>query len=236
MYRKAMLPTFDQRNKTMGIWNTLKKLFRIGQIQVENGLQKLVSAEAQLQIIEHDTIDALEKQKANAQKLEASKLEFDSNFEKAQKDLTRLKTSCEVLKNKLIKEGKDYKEDDDMKLAAATYLEQQKLVEEFGRQKDEMDKMINRVEKMLKHLKLNKNLVHMKADMLRQKIRLYESKAVIDETGMVDINTTFGEVDELVQKMQFEQQAAQRVDDIVNGRETTQLANEADVDNFLNAL
>ena len=53
---------------------------------------------------------------------------------------------------------------------------------------------------------------------------------------MVDINTTFGEVDELVQKMQFEQQAAQRVDDIVNGRETAQLANEADVDNFLNDL
>jgi hypothetical protein len=76
----------------------------------------------------------------------------------------------------------------------------------------------------------------MKADMLRQKIQLYKSKSVIDETGMVDINTTFGEVDELVQKMQFEQQAAQRVDDIVNGRETAQLANEADVDNFLNDL
>jgi hypothetical protein len=220
----------------MGIWNLIKKLFRIGQIKVENGLQKLVDAEAQLQIIEHDTIDALEKQRENAKKLEASKLEFDANFEKAQKDLTRMKTSCEVLKNKLIKEGKDYKEDDDMKLAAATYLEQQKLVAEFGRQKDEMDLMIKRVEKMLKHLKLNKNLVHMKADMLRQKIQLYKSKSVIDETGMVDINTTFGEVDELVQKMQFEQQAAQRVDDIVNGRETAQLANEADVDNFLNDL
>ena len=197
----------------MGIWNLIKKLFRIGQIKVENGLQKLVDAEAQLQIIEHDTIDALEKQRENAKK-----------------------TSCEVLKNKLIKEGKDYKDDDDMKLAAATYLEQQKLVAEFGRQKDEMDLMIKRVEKMLKHLKLNKNLVHMKADMLRQKIQLYKSKSVIDETGMVDINTTFGEVDELVQKMQFEQQAAQRVDDIVNGRETAQLANEADVDNFLNDL
>ena len=85
----------------MGIWNLIKKLFRIGQIKVENGLQKLVDAEAQLQIIEHDTIDALEKQKENAKKLEASKLEFDANFEKAQKDLTRLKTSCEVLKNKL---------------------------------------------------------------------------------------------------------------------------------------
>ena len=61
-------------------------------------------------------------------------------------------------------------------------------------------------------------------------------QAVIDETGMVDINTTFGEVDELVQKMQFEQQASQRVDDIVNGRETTQLANEAEVTSFLNDL
>lgn len=231
-----MLPTFDQRIEPMGIWNLIKKLFRIGQIKAENGLKKLIDAEAQLQIIEHDTIESLEKQKENAKKLEASKLEFDTNFDKAQKDLTRMKTSCEVLKNKLIKEGKDYKEDDDMKLAAATYLEQQKLVAEFGRQKEEMDLMIQRVEKMLKHLKLNKNLVHMKADMLRQKIRLYESKAVIDESGMVDINTTFGEVDELVQKMQFEQQAAQRVDDIVNGRETAQLANEADVDNFLNAL
>lgn len=231
-----MLPTFDQRIEPMGIWNLIKKLFRIGQIKAENGLKKLIDAEAQLQIIEHDTIESLEKQKENAKKLEASKLEFDANFDKAQKDLTRMKTSCEVLKNKLIKEGKDYKEDDDMKLAAATYLEQQKLVAEFGRQKEEMDLMIQRVEKMLKHLKLNKNLVHMKADMLRQKIRLYESKAVIDESGMVDINTTFGEVDELVQKMQFEQQAAQRVDDIVNGRETAQLANEADVDNFLNAL
>jgi len=231
-----MLPTFDQRIEPMGIWNLIKKLFRLGQIKAENGLKKLIDAEAQLQIIEHDTIESLEKQKENAKKLEASKLEFDANFDKAQKDLTRMKTSCEVLKNKLIKEGKDYKEDDDMKLAAATYLEQQKLVAEFGRQKEEMDLMIQRVEKMLKHLKLNKNLVHMKADMLRQKIRLYESKAVIDESGMVDINTTFGEVDELVQKMQFEQQAAQRVDDIVNGRETAQLANEADVDNFLNAL
>ena len=231
-----MLPTFDQRIEPMGIWNLIKKLFRIGQIKAENGLKKLIDAEAQLQIIEHDTIESLEKQKENAKKLEASKLEFDANFEKAQKDLIRMKTSCEVLKNKLISEKKDFKEDDDMKLAAATYLEQQKLVAEFGRQKEEMDLMIQRVEKMLKHLKLNKNLVHMKADMLRQKIRLYESKAVIDESGMVDINTTFGEVDELVQKMQFEQQAAQRVDDIVNGRETAQLANEADVDNFLNAL
>ena len=220
----------------MGIFNTLKKLFRIGQVKVENGLNKLISAEAQLEVIEHDTIAALEKQKENAKKLEVSKLEFDANFEKAKKELTRLKTSCEVLKNKLVSEGKDFKADDDMQLAAATYLEQQKLVEEFGRQKDEMDLTIKRVEKMLKHLKLNKNLVHMKADMLRQKIALYKSKAVIDETGMVDINTTFGEVDELVQKMQFEQQASQRVDDIVNGRETTQLANEAEVTSFLNDL
>ena len=48
--RKAMLPTFDQRIEPMGIWKLIKKLFRIGQIKAENGLKKLIDAEAQLQI------------------------------------------------------------------------------------------------------------------------------------------------------------------------------------------
>lgn len=220
----------------MGFWNALKKLFRFGAIKAESGLNKLLSVEAQLEIVKHDTLAAIDKQAENAKTLEKSKLQFDHDYEEAKKNLSRYKTNCEVLKNKLVAAGKDPNEDDDMKLAAATYIEQKKLMDEMDHQKEELEKMIGRVEKMLKHLKLNKNIVEMKSNMLKSKIQLYRNKAVIDETGMVDIDRTFGEIDGLVRDMQFEQQASQRVDDIVNGREESRLANDADVNDFINNL
>lgn len=220
----------------MGIFNTLKKIFHIGAVVVDDGLKKLISVELQLKAVEKDTIDALDKQAENAVKLNAAKIEFDRNYDKAKQELTRMKTSCEVLKNNLVKQGKNPNEDEDMQLAAATYVEQKKLVDEMANQKDSMDTMIKRVDKILKHLKLNKSVIHMKSTMLRQKITMYQNQALISESGMIDINNTFSEIDGIVQKMQDEQQAAQRVDAIVNGRDTAQVANDADVMNFIDSL
>jgi hypothetical protein len=220
----------------MGILNTLKKILHIGAVVVDDGLNKLISVELQLKAVEKDTIDALDKQAQNAVKLNAAKIEFDRNYDKAKQELTRMKTSCEVLKNNLVKQGKNPNEDEDMQLAAATYVEQKKLVDEMANQKESMDTMIKRVDKILKHLKLNKSVINMKATMLRQKITMYQNQALISESGMIDINNTFSEIDGIVQKMQDEQQAAQRVDAIVNGRDTAQVANDADVMNFIDSL
>jgi hypothetical protein len=72
--------------------------------------------------------------------------------------------------------------------------------------------------------------------MLRQKIQLYQSRVSIDEAGMVDINATFSEVDEMVRNMQYEQEAHQEVNDIVNGREDAVTVKSMEVDNLIDSL
>ncbi len=220
----------------MGIWNLIKKLFHFGAIKVENGLSKLLDAEKQLEIAKHDALEMIEKQRVNSVELEKQKLIFEQDFDKAEKELVRYKTNCEVLKNKLVKEHKDPATDPDMQMEASNYMDQQRHVDSMKQQKEELDKMVHRVEMLLKRFTYNKQRIEREAASLKMQIQMYRTQASISANGEVDIERTFGNITELVNSMKFEQQAAQRVDDIVNHREINNLANEADVSNFINSL
>lgn len=103
-------------------------------------------------------------------------------------------------------------------------------------QKDEIEKTWERVQKILKQLKLNKSLLHVKADALKTKIAMYRVMENISENGMLDINTTFEEIDGMVNKMSYENQASRTVDNIVNHREESSTFKNAEIDDFLNSL
>lgn len=220
----------------MGIWKLIKKIFHLGAIKVENGLNQLLDAESKLQILEHDTKADLQKQKDIAEKLKVSKKKFDEQLEKAKNELTSCKTRCQVAKNKLVEAGQDPKTDDDFRFKVLALSEQQKLVDDMQKQKDENDKMMEKVDKNLRHLNLNIKTIELRANTLRQKIQLYQSRVTIDEAGMVDINATFSEVDEMVRNMQYEQEAHQEVNDIVNGREDAVTVKSMEVDNLIDSL
>ncbi len=220
----------------MGIWKLIKKIFHLGAIKVENGLNQLLDAESRLQILEHDTKEDLKKQEEISKTLKASQKEFDFQFKKAKDELTRYKTNCQVAKNKLVEAGVDPKTDDDFRFKVLALSEQQKLVDDMQKQKEDNDKMMEKVDKNLKHLNLNIKTIELRANVLRQKIQLYQSRVTIDEAGMVDIDATFRDVDDMVRKMQFEQEASQEVDAIVNGRENASSVKSMEVDSLIDSL
>lgn len=200
-------------------------------IKAETGLDKLISAETRVNTVIHDTEEALNAQVANAKKLEASRLEFNANLENVRKEVTRFKTQCEVLKNKGLKN-----DDDELRIAAAQYIEHKKILDDLEVQQKEIEKTWERVQKILKQLKLNKSLLHVKADALKTKIAMYKVTENITEQGMVDIDTTFSEIDDMVNRMSYENQASRTVDDLVNGKESSTTFKNAEIDDFLDNL
>jgi phage shock protein A len=209
----------------------LSKFFHHLKVKTESGLDKLISAEDRINTIIQDTEEALTAQVANAKKLEASRLEFNANLEKVKKEVTRFKTQCEVLKNKGMKP-----EDDELRIAAAQYLEHKKILDDLENQQKEIEKTWERVQKILKQLKLNKSLLHVKADALKTKIAMYKVTENITEAGLIDIDTTFNEVDEMVNRMSYENQASRTVDDLVNGKSNETAFKNAEIDDFLSKL
>lgn len=209
----------------------LSKFFHHLFVKAESGLDKLIDAETRINTVIHDTEEALNVQVENAKKLEASRLEFNANYEKITKEVARFKTRCEVLKNKGLKN-----DDDELRIAATQYLEHKKILEDMEVQKAEIDKTWERVQKMLKQLKLNKSLLHVKAEALRTKIAMYKVTENITESGIIDINTTFSEIETLVDKMSYTNQASRTVDDIVNNREDSSTFKNAEIDDFLNLI
>ena len=209
----------------------LSKFFHHLFVKAESGLDKLIDSETRINTVIHDTEEALNAQVENAKKLEASRLEFNANYEKITKEVARFKTRCEVLKNKGLKN-----DDDELRIAAAQYLEHKKILEDMEVQKAEIDKTWERVQKMLKQLKLNKSLLHVKAEALRTKIAMYKVTENITESGIIDINTTFSEIETLVDKMSYTNQASRTVDDIVNNREDSSTFKNAEIDDFLDSI
>lgn len=209
----------------------LSKFFHHLFVKAESGLDKLIDAETRINTVIHDTEEALNVQVENAKKLEASRLEFNANYEKITKEVARFKTRCEVLKNKGLKN-----DDDELRIAATQYLEHKKIFEDMEVQKAEIDKTWERVQKMLKQLKLNKSLLHVKAEALRTKIAMYKVTENITESGIIDINTTFSEIESLVDKMSYTNQASRTVDDIVNNREDSSTFKNAEIDDFLDSI
>jgi chromosome segregation ATPase len=199
--------------------------------KAESGLDKLISAETRVNTVLADTMDALNKQADNAKKLQASRLEFNDNLEKIRKETTRFKTQCEVLKNKGVKA-----EDEEFQIAGTQYLEHKKMLEDLEAQQKEIDKTWERVQKALKQLNLNKSLLTAKAEMLKTKINMYKVMENITDSGLVDINNTFAEIDGMVSKMQYQNEASRAVDDIVNGRDTSKSMQVAEVDDLFNSL
>lgn len=199
--------------------------------KAESGLDKLIDAETRVNTALADTMEALNKQADNAKKLEASRLEFHANLKKITNETTRYKTQCEVLKNKGVA-----KESDEFQLAGMQYLEHKKMQEELEAQAKEIDLTWERVQKALKQLNLNKSLLNAKAEMLKTKINMYKVMENITESGLVDINTTFAEVDEMVNKMQYQNEASRTVDNIVNGRDTSNAMKMAEVDDLFDSL
>ena len=190
----------------------LSKFFHHLFVKAESGLDKLIDAETRINTVIHDTEEALNVQVENAKKLEASRLEFNANYK--------------GLKN----------DDDELRIAATQYLEHKKILEDMEVQKAEIDKTWERVQKMLKQLKLNKSLLHVKAEALRTKIAMYKVTENITESGIIDINTTFSEIETLVDKMSYTNQASRTVDDIVNNREDSSTFKNAEIDDFLDSI
>lgn len=199
--------------------------------KAESGLDKLISAETRVNTVLADTMEALNKQADNAKKLQASRLEFNDNLEKIRKETTRFKTNCEVLKNKGVK-----KEDEDFQVAAMQYIEHKKMLEDLEAQQKEIDATWERVQKVLKQLNLNKSLLTAKAEMLKTKINMYKVMENISDSGLIDINNTFAEIDGMVSKMQYQNEASRNVDDLVNGRDTSNALKMAEVDDLFDSL
>ena len=199
--------------------------------KAESGLDKLISAETRVNTVLADTMEALNKQADNAKKLQASRLEFNDNLEKIRKETTRFRTNCEVLKNKGVK-----KEDEDFQVAAMQYIEHKKMLEDLEAQQKEIDATWERVQKVLKQLNLNKSLLTAKAEMLKTKINMYKVMENISDSGLIDINNTFAEIDGMVSKMQYQNEASRNVDDLVNGRDTGNALKMAEVDDLFDSL
>lgn len=209
----------------------LGKFFHHLKVKAESGLDKLISAEDRINTLIHDTEESLNNQVENAKKLDASRLEFNANLEKVRKEVTRFKTQCEVLKNKGLKN-----DDEDLRIAAAQYVEHKKILDDLEVQQKDIEKTWERVQKTLKQLKLNKSLLYVKADALKTKIAMYKVTENITESGMIDIDTTFREVDDMVNRMQYENEASRHVNDLVNGKEDSQTFKNAEIDEFLDSL
>ena len=199
--------------------------------KAESGLDKLISAETRVNTVLADTMDALNKQADNAKKLQASRLEFNDNLEKIRKETTRFKTQCEVLKNKGATADSE-----EFQIAGTQYIEHKKMLDDLEAQKVEIDKTWERVQKALKQLNLNKSLLNAKAEMLKTKINMYKVMENITDSGLIDINNTFAEIDGMVSKMQYQNEASRAVDDIVNGRDTSNSMKVAEVDDLFNSL
>ncbi|HCJ14649.1 MAG TPA: hypothetical protein DHV77_05495 [Erysipelotrichaceae bacterium] len=110
------------------------------------------------------------------------------------------------------------------------------MLEDLEAQQKEIDKTWERVQKALKQLNLNKSLLTAKAEMLKTKINMYKVMENITDSGLVDINNTFAEIDGMVSKMQYQNEASRADDDIVNGRDTSKSMQVAEVDDLFNSL
>ena len=103
-------------------------------------------------------------------------------------------------------------------------------------QQKQIDETWERVQRALKRLNLNKSLLTAKADMLKTKINMYKVMENINDTGLIDIDNIFSEVDGMVSRMQYENEASRAVDDIVNGRESSNTMKTAELDSLFNEL
>lgn len=212
----------------MKLIDFLRHLF----FKAESGLDKLITAEDRINLIIRDTENALDLQVINAKKLEASRLEFTANLTNMENRVNQFKHQCEVLKKTGVPN-----DNDDLRIAATQYLENKKILDDLYTQKNELDEMWDRVQKMLRQLKLNKALLYVKAEALKTKIHMYELTKNITDSGVIDIDTTFNEINEVVNKIQYENEASRKVDNIVNGHEEQSVTfTNAEVDNFLNSL
>lgn len=223
----------------MGILSKLGQLFHHMSVKAESAIDKLITAEMKIETILHDTEVALDKQKENAKTLFSTHAQFKENLSKLEKDVTRYKTRCEVLKRQVENEKDEKTKEslsDDLRIAAAQYLENKNIYDDLVEQEKELTQNEVRVEKMLKNLRLNKSLAETKAAALKTKITMYKSIENINENGVIDINTTFSEVDEMVNKMKFDMDASRKVDAIVNGKEDTMTVSNPEIDDFIASL
>lgn len=209
----------------------LGQLFHHLKRKAESGLDKLISAEDRVNTVLADTLEALNKQTENAKKLEASRLEFKDNLKKITNETTRYKTQCEVLKHKGVAPDSP-----EFQIAGTQYLEHKKMQEELEAQAVEIDATWDRVQRALKTLNLNKSLLNAKAEMLKTKINMYKVMENISESGLVDINSTFTEIDSMVKTMQYQNEASRTVDNIVNGRETADTLKSAEMADLFDSL
>lgn len=209
----------------------LSSLFHIFKVKTETALDKLISVETKLDVALKDNLDALEKQKENSKKLFSAEEKFNFELEKVRKEVSRYKTQVEVMKNRGLK-----KEDDDMRIAAAQYLEHKNMLEDLEKQGEQIKAQSIKVEKILKRLNLNKALLETKASALRTKIEFYRISENITDDGVIDMDNTFNDIDEIIRNMEYDQNASRRVNDLVNGSARPQSAKDAELDAFIDNL
>lgn len=224
-------------NIIASIFKKIFGLFKWGAVQVNNGMDKLYDAQKRLQVVEAETLLALDKQEENAKKVHSSIFALKDELEKAKNDEKRFKTTCTVIKNRLVKEGKDWQSDDELLAAGQIAQEQAKFVQDLEKNVADMEAMGKRVDKMLSKLKANKLLVKTKARILASKINYYKNMSAIDENGNLDIDSVFSDIDSAVQTMEYDSKASAHVNSIVNGQNSAEaVASDADVLNYLDNL
>lgn len=214
------------------IFKKIFGIFKWGAIKADSAMDKLYSMKMKVEVLTHDTLAQMETQKENSVKLKASIKKFTKDYEEECNRLITYNTAIASLQGK----GKTPENDDNMAMIVMQAIDQKKVVDSMKKQLGQLKKMEERVNKLLRKFKLNKSRLESHARLLTMKIDMYERCAEIDAAGNLDINNIFGEINDSVQNMEFEYEAAQEVNSIVNSEGASEELAKAEMLTYLDNL
>ena len=191
-------------------------------------LDSLVTAQDKLNKVKAELLKKLDKQKKDAVELFA----YQEKFEETYKDL---KKKCDDLKSTAKKLKEENASKDKLQLAAQEYLTQKSVLDEMTSQKKVLDNNVKTVEDNLKRFSFNKNLIEIKSSALETKISLYKNLKNISVINITDINSTFNEVEKVVNDIKYDINAEEKVKEMTKEEETSAF-DSADVDDFIKSL
>ncbi len=209
----------------------IKAIIRFFNFKVEAAagtVDSLISAEEKIEHAKQEILVGLEKQKQNAIKLFASQERMKDNLKSLETQLEREKAICKEIKES----GKNK---DKLTVIATKYLEIKSVYDEMKASEKVVDNKIKAVEASLRNLNVNKAIVEAKAESLKQKIELYKGMANIDAVGIIDIKTTFEDVNKVVEEVKYKINAETKANELVHEGDELAVTN-TEVDNFIESL
>lgn len=198
-------------------------------------LDKLVTSKEKLDTVKHDLLKQLVKQKEDAINLFASQERMTDDLTSLEAKLKSYKAAAKDLKKQLEAKPESAALKSKLQVAAVKYVETESVFKDLKSQEKAMNLAVEKAENALRMLNTNKLIIDAKEESLNMKINLYQNMKNISETGVIDINRSFEEIDKVIKDIKYEVNANTKAEELVH-EDDDKSYNSSDVEDFISKL